>query len=242
MKRFLNIWLVFIFLVNTLSLSYAMKRTLELYPVKLKKKKIDIEGSEESLQNLIDKILVLKKEYPDLKMTIVENSSEQNDFSIEKSDSDHEEHKETIDVAEKVFIEQDKVVKDGKQLSTENTTKQKLACIFSFQQLAIQMSMLPKTEIEKLKECFIQLKTSYKMYRDVVGESFLKTQTEFPFCIGLLAYYLGEERNIDDIKAWFAEINEEMSQYNGIQLIKSSPGEQAYWFMEGLTSEIQNDE
>ena len=108
-----------------------MKRTLG--PKILKKKKIDFEGSEENLQNLIAKILVLKKEYPDLKMTIIENSSELNDSSVEKSDSDCEEHKET-----NKFLKSEKTEEKGQYCQSDKETLLNIRnwCFFSLEKLS----------------------------------------------------------------------------------------------------------
>lgn len=144
-----------------------MKRSLG--PKILKKKKIDFEGSEESLQNLIAKILVLKKEYPDLKMTIIENSSEQNDSSVEKSDSDCEEHKETMEMQKDTFTDQE-IKKDCKNSGTVGEEKLIECQIESLQK--------PLTLLNSPKESYFEMKEIFDANDICADESFKCEKTE----------------------------------------------------------------
>ena len=53
----------------------------------------------------------------------------------------------------------------------------------------------------------------------------------------MTAYYLSDLQDIDDIKNWFKSVyNMEMTQQNGINLIKEVLGENASRFIATLTS------
>ena len=212
MKRFLNVLLVFTFLGSVLSLSYAMKRSLG--PTILKKKKIDIEGTPESLEKVLAALRTLlgdlQKEDPSCQM-IIENSSEQNDSSIEKSDSDCEEHKE----------------------STEEIAFEKLSCWKAFDDLSNEIGMLSKDDVIKLLNCFPKLQELYQQYNTL--NDYMQANTSFFFCCGLFAYYLEKEKSVDELKEWFeSNLNMKLTKENGIELIKKSPGEHAYFFLQSL--------
>lgn len=113
-----------------------------------------------------------------------------------------------------------------------------LSCMNAFQDLATQMALLPQTEFMHLKNFFTELKEIYESWNKKFDQTFLMKETEFLFCIGLIAYYLSDELEIKD---WFQKLfGKEMNRKKGIELIKQSPGEQAYWFIEGLSAECYN--
>ena len=125
--------------------------------------------------------------------------------------------------------------------SDEQRIINELSCMNAFQALATQMALLPQTEFMHLKHFFAELKEIYESWSKKFDQVFLMQETEFLFCIGLIAYYLSDEPDIQLIKEWFQKLfGKEMNREEGIELIKQSPGEQAYWFIEGLSAECYN--
>ena len=138
-------------------------------------------------------------------------------------------------------MEQEKQM-ECEEVKTQSNDEQRiideLSCMNAFQNLATKMALLPQTEFMYLKNFFTELKEIHESWSKEFGQAFLMQETEFPFCIGLIAFYLSDEL---EIKEWFQKLFEkEMNRKEGIELIKQSPGEQAYWFIEGLSAECYN--
>jgi hypothetical protein len=102
-------------------------------------------------------------------------------------------------------------------------------------QIADRLSVIPKdlNMVSNIKDILQNLVERYKN-AGVKEKDLLKQAPDFAFCLGIAGYYLSRE-NSEDISVLFKEISsEDISQEAGLKLIRSSFGENAYWFLQGL--------
>ena len=146
------------------------------------------------------------------------------------SEAKHE-SKFTKNVDEKFLKEPDDVEEVEKR---EELAKEELRCFIYIGKLTNEMGYKPVSSDHKdFKACVYKLMNFYNAH--IQHAQYMKTKTEFNFCCGMMAYYLSDLQDIDDIKNWFKSVyNMEMTQQNGIKLIENSPGESAYWFTQVL--------
>lgn len=123
-----------------------------------------------------------------------------------------------------------------KKMEDEKAIKE-LNCWGDFDDFSNEIGMLLAGDKGTLLVYFDKLKNLYGKYSDI--EEYMKENTSFYFCCGLFAYYLSEEMSgVDGLKAWFSEsLGTEMTKENAIMLIKKSPGDHAYFFLQNLDLE-----
>lgn len=120
-----------------------------------------------------------------------------------------------------------------KEDKSEEIAFKELSCWKAFDDLANEIGLLPKDDISKLLNCFPKLQKLYQQYNAL--KDYMQANTSFFFCCGLFAYYLEKENSVDKLKEWFkSNLNMELTKENGIELIKKSSGEHAYFFLQSL--------
>ena len=119
----------------------------------------------------------------------------------------------------------------------DEKTIRELNCWKDFDDFANKIGMINCDNKKELLGYFAELKKLYEKYSDI--SECMMQNSSFPFCCGLFAYYLSEEsEGMDEIKTWFYDnLKKEMTKENGIELIKSSSGDHAYFSLENLNSE-----
>jgi hypothetical protein len=101
-------------------------------------------------------------------------------------------------------------------------------------QIADAVSIVPKDEKmrTKMAEIMQQLVAKYRLASDLEKE-LLKQAPDFGFCLGIAGCYLPMESCSPELIDLFKDFSgEDISQDAGMKLIRLSPGENAYWFLQ----------
>lgn len=112
----------------------------------------------------------------------------------------------------------------------EKLAYEKLVAFDQVNNFANRIGMSPmNSDIKPIVQEFINFYENLPSH----SKELYREAPDFNFIIGMIAYYLSNETNIDTIKDFFFSITGKiMSVENGIQCIKQSNCENAYWFLE----------
>ena len=100
--------------------------------------------------------------------------------------------------------------------------------------LADKIAHTSRSDCDALKSVIQELIDYYKSADTTsLQEGFIKKSPDFCFCLGACGYLLSAEQDVDQIREFFRTMTgTSMSKENGLDQIKKSTGENAYWFLQ----------